>query len=455
MSEPRFAEAARAYWTALGRKEPLPELPQEPFDAFVELLHLGSTSEPAFELLDLGTSPYPGLLVGDRSGPWSRNWAIELAELEPFVLRGEPEVIYLADSHADPNGRHRVYTFEEGIRGLTEFRGLSDALSYMAAKLEAKKSGQPLTDAAQALPVTLDDPWEDAPTSGFFVFELLHELPFAEAWDAYSRGEWPVVEGTAPQFRFRRQGPWQRALAVHLVHRFLTQRIVDLPRSLKPAELDKPLRALVLNLQSFEEAMAGGMVPEVIDGLTEIGEPSIVKLARAWIGRHDAWRESAGKAKVETNSDDDDFDDMSDASDEDVDAALAAVVAKVLGKGRGKSAASAAAAPAKAKRAKGEPEAPAAEAPAPENTDTPFLRTLRAALSVALDKMIEEELIDLDPDRKPALLAELVEAGANARSAQHLIKSLTDALVNSELVEELYATDEEVGRFIRARLESR
>lgn len=457
MSEPRFAEAARAYWTALGRKEPLPELPEEPFDAFVELLHLGSEGDVAFELLDLGASPYPGLLVGDRSGPWARNWAIELAELEPFVLRGEPEILYLADSHPDPSGRHRVYTFEEGIRGLTEFRGVDDALLFMAAKLESRRTGKELTEAAQALPTTLDDAWEDAPTSGFFVFELLHELPFAEAWDAYSRGEWPVVEGSAPQFRFRRQGPWQRALAVHLVHRFLSQRIVDLPRSIKTSELDKPLRALVLNLQSFEEAIAGGMVPEVIEGLLEVGDAAIVKLARAWTSRHDAWRASSGKGKATITHDEDDFDDMSSASDEDVDAALAAVVAKVLGKTRGAKSQAAAddASPAKAKRpAKGE-EAPAAEAPAPENVDTPFLRSLRAALSVALDKMIEEELIDLNPDRKPALLAELVEAGANARTAQHLLKSLTDALVNSELVEEIYATDEEVGRFIRARLETR
>lgn len=461
MSESRFAEAARLYWSALGRKDALPELPEESFDAFVELLHLGAESEHAFELLDLGPSPYPGLLLGDKSQPWARNWAIELAELEPFVLRGEPEIVFLADSHADKSGRHRVYSFEDGIRGLTEFADVADALRWMAARLEAARTGTELPESAQALATSFDDLWEDAPTSGFFVFEFLHDLPFAEAWEAYSRGQWPVVDGQAPTFRFRREGAWQRSLAVHLVHRFLVQRIVDLPRSLKPSELDKPLRALVTNLQSFEEAMSSGMVPDVIDALTDVSDAKTAKLARAWVTRHDGWRDTKSRAAADASpGEGEEEDDEADA----IDAALAEVMAKVLGKTRGKKPAggptadapleapkkrAAASKAAKAVEPEPEPEA------APETADTPFLRSLRAALSAALDTMVEEELVELSAERKPALLAELVEAGANARTAAHLLKSLTDALVNSELVEEVYATDEEVERFIRTRLERR
>lgn len=459
MSGPRFEEAARLYWAALGRSDALPELPEDSFDAFVELLHLGADATHAFELVELEPSPYAGLLLTDREKNWALEWAIGLAELEPFVLRGEPKSYFLADSHADEQGKHRVYTLDEGIRGLVEFDDVAPALAWMAAKLDAVKSGKPIADKAETLGTTLDDRWEDAATSGFFVLETLLDLPFSETFDAYSRGEWPVVDVKIPSFRFKRQGPWQRSLSLHLVHRFLTHRIVDLPRSLKSNELAAPVRALVSNLKSFEEAMASGMVPEGIDALTDSTDARLAKLARSWVGRHEEWRASLGSkgAKVETE---DEFEE-----DDEVDQALAAVMAKVLGRGPkrdlgAKSAPSSEPPPAKAKS---KPRtmadlaaalAPEAPAPAPE-ADTPFLRTLRAALTSALDAMIDEELVELEATKKAALLAELVEAGSNARTANHLLKSVVDALVSSDLVEEVYATDDEVERFIRSRLERR
>lgn len=462
MSGPRFEEAARLYWAALGRRDALPELPEESFDAFVELLDLGSKEEHSFELVELEPTPYAGILLTDRQKNWALEWAIGLAELEPFVLRSEPNAYFLADSHPDEQGRHRVYTLDEGIRGLVEFDDVSSALAWMAAKLESVRSGKPMSEKAEAHATTLDDRWEDAATSGFYVLETLLDLPLAEAFDAYSRGEWTVVDVKIPLFRFQRKGPWQRALALHLVHRFLTHRIVDLPRSLKSSELAAPIRALVSNLKSFEEAMATGMVPEAIDALTDHADARLAKLAKGWVARHDAWRASLGKdeAPVESESDDD-FED-----DDEVDKALAAVMAKVLGRGPKKAAAPASEPPpaatkvTKARSAAAKlaslvsaEESPAAAEPAPE--DTPFLRSLRAALTSALDAMIDDELIELDPSRKGALLVELVEAGSNARTAAHLLKSLVDALVSSDLVEEVYATDDEVERFIRTRLERR
>lgn len=487
MSGPRFAESAKAYWTALGRRDAMPDLPDEPFDAFVELLHAGAEGEHAFELVEYGATPYPQILLGDKTKPFTVQWAIELAELEPFVQKGERELTFLADSHPDPNGRHRVYSLEDGIRGMLEFADLPHALTWMAAKVEATRSGAPVADAAASLAASLEDPWEESNSSGFYVLETLLDLPFGEAWESYSRGEWPVVDVRVPQFRFRRQGPWQRSLALHLVHRFLTNRIVDLPRSLKPAELSKAVRALVANLQSFEEAMAAGMAPEAIDALTDSKDGKLAKLARDWIARHDAWRESLGKPVPVgggADDDDDDFDDEdgegADDDDGGVDAALAAVMAKVLGKKPGgglapgvapfKRGAKPAAAPEpepakKATKATKSPKAAKAAAtealvgaPPPEpvpEPDTPFIRSLRVALTAALDAMIQAELLDLAAERKPALLAELLEAGANARSAAHLLKSLTDAIVSSDHVEEVYATDDEVERFIRKRLEQR
>jgi len=466
MSGPRFEEAARLYWAALGRRDAFPEIPEDSFDAFVELLHLGADAPQAFELVELEPSPYAGILLTDRQKNWAQDWAIGLAELEPFVLRGEPNAYFLADSHADERGKHRVYTLDEGIRGLVEFADVADALAWMAAKLDAVRTGKPIDDKAETLCTTLDDRWEDAATSGFYVLETLLDLPLAEAFDAYSRGEWPVVDVKIPTFRFKRQGPWQRALSLHLVHRFLTNRIVDLPRSLKSNELAAPVRMLVSNLKSFEEAMGSGMVPEAIDALTDSPDPRIAKLARTWVGRHEEWRASLGSkgAKVETEEE---FED-----DDDVDAALAAVMAKVLGRGPkrivGATTASPASEPPPAKgkaKAKSkassllddEPARPAA-APAAEpapDADTPFLRTLRAALASAIDAMLDEELIELDTSKKTGLLAELVEAGSNARTANHLMKSLVDALVQSDLVDEVFASDDEVERFIRSRLERR
>lgn len=483
MSGPSFSEAAKAYWTALGRQDALPELPEEPFDAFIEILDLGAMAPNAFTLVEYGPTPYPQLLLGDRSAQHAIQWAVELSELEPFVQSGAPELTFLADSHADPVGKHRVYTLEDGIRGMLEFPDVADALMWMSGKVEATGAGGPVSEEASRLAVALDDPWEDSNSSGFFILETLLDLPFAEAWDSYSRGEWPVVDTRVPAFRFRRQGPWQRSLALHLVHRFLVQRIVDLPRSIKPNELGKALRALTSHLQAFEEAMAAGMAPAPIDALSDSGEPKFAKLAREWVQRHEAWRESLGKpvpgsvgdgldddldnGSFDGDGDDDDADADADDSPDGVDAALAAVIAKVLGRKpgvSGKTATNTASdfddvpvSRASKKTSKAFKAGLTDEAP-PEATpeaDTPFLKTLRVALTAALDGMIEAELLDLDAGRKPALLAELIEAGANARSAAHLLKSLTDTIVNSDHVEEVYATDDEVERFIRRRLEQR
>src|SRR5689334_14872683 len=89
MSGPRFEEAARLYWAALDRRDALPELPEDSFDAFVELLHLGAEAQHAFRLVELEPSPYSGILLTDRQKNWSLEWAIGLAELEPFVLASE------------------------------------------------------------------------------------------------------------------------------------------------------------------------------------------------------------------------------------------------------------------------------------------------------------------------------------------------------------------------------
>ncbi|MBT8483857.1 MAG: hypothetical protein HKP36_19970 [Myxococcales bacterium] len=97
----------------------------------------------------------------------------------------------------------------------------------------------------------------------------------------------------------------------------------------------------------------------------------------------------------------------------------------------------------------------AASVPAPEEQDdfaeepppfqhTPFTRKLLQALSGSLDRMVEQGELELDPDRKEALLIELVTAGSDARSVKHMLKKLTSTLVDSEHVEEIYPTDDQI-----------
>ena len=105
----------------------------------------------------------------------------------------------------------------------------------------------------------------------------------------------------------------------------------------------------------------------------------------------------------------------------------------------------------------------AASVPGPDEEDeyvdepppfqhTPFTRKLLSALSVSLDRMVEKGDLELDPDRKDALLIELVTAGSDARSVKHMLKKITSALVDSEHVEEIYPTDNKIQDWLREDL---
>ena len=67
-----------------------------------------------------------------------------------------------------------------------------------------------------------------------------------------------------------------------------------------------------------------------------------------------------------------------------------------------------------------------------------------AALSLSLDSMVEKGELELDPDRKDALLIEMVTAGSDAKSVKHMLKKLTATLVDSEHVDEIYPTDTQI-----------
>jgi hypothetical protein len=129
-------------------------------------------------------------------------------------------------------------------------------------------------------------------------------------------------------------------------------------------------------------------VPKVVEDAASGEDPRFAALALAWIERHDSWRTAANVP----------------APEEDVELV---------------------------------------EEPPPFR-HTPFTRKLMQALSASLDRMVERGEIEIDPDRKESLLIELVTAGSDARSVKHLLKKLTSTLVESEHVQEIYPSDDQI-----------
>lgn len=505
MATTAFASAADSYWKSVGKKGAPPELPESDVDAFVELLHLTGDSPDTFHLVEFPHDPYPAIVVGDERQPYRLAWAVALAELEPFASRAEPGVTFLVDTVPDAKGNHRVYSQADGMRGMLEFATLHEALSWMDVRIQkarGKADAAALEAATSTFARALDDAWEESPSSGMYVLETLLEAPLVEAWDAYSRGEWPVYACDAPSFRLRKADGWERQLSLHLVRRFLEKRIVDFPRSLKAAELGAAHRALLEHLTAFEEGMKLTIVPQPVDTAAQSDDTFVAERANAWIERHESWQDADGEdldapLRGVAGPGDDDFDDVTEIMDSPIaapaapapkrptSAELGVTKRKAVPKpsaadeeptAKGAKAKAAAAKPTKATK-KGA-KAPSAEALAdtspsgakddklqrlarmalsldseePEVEDTPFVRKLRSALEATITKMISKELIELDDEKRPMLLQELVVAGADARSVKHMLDKLTGTLVASDHVDEVYASDDEIQNFFKAQL---
>lgn len=391
MPHQAFLKGIRGYWNALGQPGEPPELGESRVDAFVDLLQLTAGAEHAFGLMQLPESPYPGIAVGDESRPWQLYWALQVAEVEPFVHRGLDGVIFVADTIADPEGRHRVYTMKDGMRGDLEFADLSAALRWMSAHVRSAKEDidqAELEDIQNSAAVVLDDPWEEGPSSALFIVEELLDTPLFEAWDAISRGQWPLVESDGGEPPVDREDGWQRRLSLWLTRRFLATRSLQLPADISVSDMDAVHRALVDHLIDFEQAIHGGDVPKIVEETASGGDSKLAKLAQRWIERHDSWRTAAS-----VPTPDEDF---------------------------------------------------AVEEEPPPFQHTPFTRKLMQALSASLDRMVQQGELELDPDRKEALLIELVTAGSDARSVKHMLKKLTTTLVESEHVEEIYPSDDKI-----------
>ncbi|MCZ6807008.1 MAG: hypothetical protein O7F08_08655 [Deltaproteobacteria bacterium] len=390
MPEQAFLKGIQAYWSALGQPGTPPEFGESRIDAFVDLLHVTSAAEHGFRLLEVLEAPYAGIAVGDQTRPWRLHWAIQVGELEPFVAPSLGDVIFLADTIADPEGRHRVYTVKDGLRGDLEFADVAGVLQWMAAQVRHAKGDyddaqlQEIQSEASAL---LDDAWEEGATSGLYILEELIDTPLFDAWAAISRGQWPVVDSTDDRAPVDREDGWQRRLSLWLTRRFVETRHLELPADISVSDMDAVHRNLVEHLIDFEQGIHSGEVPGMIDAAAGGAEKKLAVLAQEWIERHDAWRTAASIPS---------------------------------------------------------PEEEDPEAEPPPFQHTPFTRKLMQALSSSLDNMVREGELELDPGRKDALLIELVTAGSDARSVKHMLKKLTSTLVDSEHVEEIYPSDDKI-----------
>ena len=79
---------------------------------------------------------------------------------------------------------------------------------------------------------------------------------------------------------------------------------------------------------------------------------------------------------------------------------------------------------------------------------SPYERHLAGALASTLDRLVREELVELEEAQREPLLAELLAAAANAETPKRMLKKTVRTLVDSDHVEELYATDDELRRIL-------
>lgn len=486
MSDSRIERALAEYWAAVSPDAPLPALPSDPVDAFIEVVDRTSHLEGAFHLLDASSDPYPGIAVGDTSHPWRIVWALQLAELEPFACDALPEITFYLDTLPDPAGNHRVYSHEEGGPGPYEFADLADALKFMTARVKHARGAldDALLETIEAEASTiLEDEYEQSPSSGFFVFENVLEAPLPEAWDALSRGQWPEIELMGQPTRVDRTRPsWQRELSLRTLGLFLRDRRVVLPEGVSARELGTAHRRLIEHLQMLEESFELGLVPELVETLSIEGQEPFAKLAAEWIRRFDAAHglpdefdpleleppEVHAPAKARGAKDEDEAPER-ELPPEAIER-LAALLRGGVGvaddepKKKPKSTS-------KTKKVAPKKKAPVIEdddfdadddldfgdddhdeapsAPIREGELTPFMKSMRAAALEAIQALVAQELIEIDPKEHDALALEMANSAADARSAAQMLDCMTRALVESDLVDEVYASDDEIERCLK------
>ncbi len=92
------------------------------------------------------------------------------------------------------------------------------------------------------------------------------------------------------------------------------------------------------------------------------------------------------------------------------------------------------------------------EAPEPAPPVSEFEKQLHAALLEAIGIMRQREVIEIEDDSIEPLVAEITEAGLDTKSPKQLIIRVIKSLLESDHVDEVYGTDEEISQLLRSLL---
>ena len=71
-----------------------------------------------------------------------------------------------------------------------------------------------------------------------------------------------------------------------------------------------------------------------------------------------------------------------------------------------------------------------------------------------LDALLKDEVVELDDDRRPALVAELGTVVGEARSPKDFVKRFVRTIVHSDHVEEIYGTDDQLADYVRGAMDT-
>ena len=84
----------------------------------------------------------------------------------------------------------------------------------------------------------------------------------------------------------------------------------------------------------------------------------------------------------------------------------------------------------------------------PNEVEVELDAELLLLMTSVVDKMQAGGAIEVEEDKKPALIAELTEAAQDARTPKKMISKVRKTLIASELPEEVYGTDVELSTAI-------
>lgn len=91
------------------------------------------------------------------------------------------------------------------------------------------------------------------------------------------------------------------------------------------------------------------------------------------------------------------------------------------------------------------------EAPPPE--PEPLSPQIAQVVNDVLDALLKDEIVELDADLRPNLVAELGTVVGEARSPKDFVKRFVRTIVHSDHVEEIYGTDDQLADYVRRAMD--